>query len=302
MQAPLRRLVPEPSETTVADEIAALDFISGAHDDRPFTVTNFALTVDGRATISGRSGPIGTDTDTAMLVGLRTKVDAVMIGAGTMRAERYGPIPGERLMVLISKRLDLPWDAELFTSGRGSVLVFTCAEEDPPETATPVDVIRHEGHRRPRRSDAPPTRRARRSRPAQRGWSPPARPADRGGPGRRAVHHGRGEARGWSGARARGGAARNPSASSSSPGWPRTTRAQSFSTATASASPLLDHLGRDLPAAGLAGERAAAPSPRVAAPAGRGRDRALLHGPLFTAAKHPQAEDRGAEERRRRRG
>ena len=145
MQAPLRRLVPEPSETTVADEIAALDFISGAHDDRPFTVTNFALTVDGRATISGRSGPIGTDTDTAMLVGLRTKVDAVMIGAGTMRAERYGPIPGERLMVLISKRLDLPWDAELFTSGRGSVLVFTCAEEDPPETATPVDAIRHEG-------------------------------------------------------------------------------------------------------------------------------------------------------------
>ncbi len=53
-------------------------------------VTNFALTVDGRATIDGRSGPIGSETDTAMLVGLRTTVDAIMIGAGTMRTERYG--------------------------------------------------------------------------------------------------------------------------------------------------------------------------------------------------------------------
>ena len=51
---------------------------------------NFAATVDGRATIGGVSGPIGSDADTAMLVGLRTRFDAVMIGAGTMRAERYG--------------------------------------------------------------------------------------------------------------------------------------------------------------------------------------------------------------------
>ena len=51
---------------------------------------NFAATVDGRATIGGVSGPIGSEADTAMLAGLRTRFDAVMIGAGTMRAERYG--------------------------------------------------------------------------------------------------------------------------------------------------------------------------------------------------------------------
>ena len=56
---------------------------------------NFAVTVDGRATIAGVSGPIGSDADTAMLVGLRTRFDAVMIGAGTMRAERYGARPPE---------------------------------------------------------------------------------------------------------------------------------------------------------------------------------------------------------------
>ena len=56
---------------------------------------NFAATVDGRATIGGVSGPIGSDTDTAMLAGLRTRFDAVMIGAGTMRAERYGRLVAE---------------------------------------------------------------------------------------------------------------------------------------------------------------------------------------------------------------
>ena len=158
--AEVRRLLPEPGSTTIAEEVASYDFVGAAHENRPYTVTNFALTVDGRATISGRSGAIGTETDTAMLVGLRTRVDALMIGAGTMRAERYGRVvgdpqkrarreraglPHDPLMVIVSARLDLPWDAELFTSGAGRVLIFTSSETEAPETATPVRVVRHDG-------------------------------------------------------------------------------------------------------------------------------------------------------------
>jgi riboflavin-specific deaminase-like protein len=157
----IEQLVPDRAETTVAAQLASFDpaaLCTG--DDRPFTFTNFAVTVDGHATIDGRSGPIGTDTDTAMLVGLRNVAEAVMIGAGTMRAERYGRIlgdpskraarerrglPHDPLMVIISGRLMLPWDAELFTNGGGRVLIFTASEEEPPQTATPVRVIRHEG-------------------------------------------------------------------------------------------------------------------------------------------------------------
>jgi riboflavin biosynthesis pyrimidine reductase len=120
---------------------------------------NFAATVDGRATIGGISGPIGSRTDTAMLAGLRTRFDAVMIGAGTMRAERYGGLvpsqekrerreglglPPDPLMVLVSGRLDLPWDAPLFTEA-GRVLIFTSSEVDPPETTASVQVVRHDG-------------------------------------------------------------------------------------------------------------------------------------------------------------
>jgi riboflavin-specific deaminase-like protein len=154
----VERLFPDPGPTTPADQAASLDLIAAALEDRPYVVSNFVVTLDGRVTLEGRSGPIGSDSDTAMLVALRTRVDAVMIGAGTMRAECYGRVirdPAKRerrkrdgldddpLMVLISGRLDLPWDAPLFTEGVGEVLVFTASDEEPPATATPVHVERH---------------------------------------------------------------------------------------------------------------------------------------------------------------
>jgi riboflavin-specific deaminase-like protein len=130
-----------------------------APDDRPFVFLNMVASVDGRAAIDGRSGPIGSATDTEMLQRLRTRFDAVMIGAGTMRAERYGRIVSDPelrarreriglaedpLAVIVSGRLDLPWDASLFTDGNGRVLIFTASETEPPETATSVSVVRHE--------------------------------------------------------------------------------------------------------------------------------------------------------------
>jgi riboflavin-specific deaminase-like protein len=155
----MRRLIPEPGETTVEQQLDSYRPWEQPGGERPFVATNFAVTVDGRATISGVSGPIGSDADTEMLSRLRTRFDAVMIGAGTMRVEQYGRLASkqetrerreriglgpEPLMVLISGRLDLPWDAPLFTAGGGRVLVFTSSEAEPPETATDLVVVRHE--------------------------------------------------------------------------------------------------------------------------------------------------------------
>jgi riboflavin-specific deaminase-like protein len=156
----VRRLLPDPGPTSVAQQLDPIELTAQAPDHRPYVITNFAITLDGRATLHGRSGPIGSDTDTEMLVGLRTKVDAVMIGAGTMRIERYGRVvpdaskrarrereglPHDPLAVIVSGRLDLPWDAPLFTDGGGRVLIFTASEAEAPETQTPVRVVRHRG-------------------------------------------------------------------------------------------------------------------------------------------------------------
>ena len=106
----MRRLLPNPGETTVEQQLGSYRPWEDAHEDRPFVAMNFAATVDGRATIEGRSGPIGSDVDTAMLVGLRTRFDAVMIGAGTKRVEGYNQV-SQRLVVVESGpegRVDLP--------------------------------------------------------------------------------------------------------------------------------------------------------------------------------------------------
>ena len=155
---PVRRLAPDAGETTVAEQLATLDLGPLAHPDRPYLILNFATTIDGRAAFDGKSGGIGSATDTETLQRLRTHVDAVMIGAGTMRAERYGRMVSDPdfrayreaiglaldpLAVIVSNRLDLPWDAPIFTDGGGQVVVFTTSEDDAPSTATPVTLVRH---------------------------------------------------------------------------------------------------------------------------------------------------------------
>lgn len=157
----MKRLIPDVAETTVAEQLGAYrPWEDAGPGDRPLTAVNFAVTLDGRATIEGRSGQIGSDTDTEMLQTLRTRFDAVMVGAGTLRTERYGRVvPDESrragrvaddlaedpLAVVVSNRMELPWDAGLFTCGAGRVLVHTSSDEEPPATETPVEVVRHEG-------------------------------------------------------------------------------------------------------------------------------------------------------------
>jgi riboflavin biosynthesis pyrimidine reductase len=99
----VRRLTPDPGETTVEQQLDPYRPWEEEREGRPFVAMNFAATVDGRATIGGVSGPIGSDTDTSMLSGLRKRFDAVLIGAGTMRAERYAGL-SKRLVVVESGR------------------------------------------------------------------------------------------------------------------------------------------------------------------------------------------------------
>lgn len=156
----MQRLTPDPAPSTIDAQLKTFQPRELAGAARPYLFTNFAVTIDGHATIDARSGKIGSDTDTGMLVGLRARADAVLIGAGTVRAENYGRLlPNEQvraereraglapdpLAVVVSNRLELPWDAGLFGSGAGRVLIFTASDSTPPETATPVEVIRHPG-------------------------------------------------------------------------------------------------------------------------------------------------------------
>lgn len=94
-------------------------------------------TPDGEVDVDGRSGPLGGPADQARLIALRRASSIVLVGAGTVRAESYGPPsrPGLRIAV-VTRSCDLDFTSPLFASGAGLVVTSV----DSP--SVPVDSIR----------------------------------------------------------------------------------------------------------------------------------------------------------------
>jgi riboflavin-specific deaminase-like protein len=153
----LRRLHPEPGELTPEEATTGLRLGELAPPDRPYLVLNMVSTLDGRIAIDGRSGPIGDEADRELFHGLRTQADAVMVGAGTIRTERYGrmvrkPERRERreaeglaadpLAVVVSARLRLPEDLPLLQDPDSTVIVLTASDEELPALPARVHYLR----------------------------------------------------------------------------------------------------------------------------------------------------------------
>ncbi|HZP16029.1 MAG TPA: dihydrofolate reductase family protein [Nocardioides sp.] len=66
----------------------------------PWVRANFVSTVDGAAQgPDGRSGTINNEADVALFQQLRSTADVILVGAGTARTEKYGPV-GKPIVVL----------------------------------------------------------------------------------------------------------------------------------------------------------------------------------------------------------
>src|SRR3954453_23146795 len=105
----MERLLPDPGPTTIDEQLAQFDPASLCKsEERPYTFNNFVLSVDGHATLEGRAGTLGSRTDIALLMGLRAAAEAVMVGAGTMPAERYGPLIPDPQQRARRERIGLP--------------------------------------------------------------------------------------------------------------------------------------------------------------------------------------------------
>jgi riboflavin-specific deaminase-like protein len=95
--------------------------------------------------------------DRELFHGLREHVDAVIVGTGTLRAERYGRVvrdPDRRrrraasglnpepLACIVSRGGDVPTDIPLFADPGSRVLVFTSAALDTSALAAQIEVVR----------------------------------------------------------------------------------------------------------------------------------------------------------------
>jgi len=155
----LRRLHPEPGTVELDELTRDLRLRERAHDERPWLVTNFATTADGRAAVEGRSGPIGDDGDRELFRRLRTQVDALLVGTHTLRVERYGRtlrqpelrtaraalgLAPEPLLATVSRSGELPTEIPLFGEPDAHVVIFAppdCPDPDPT-CAARVELIR----------------------------------------------------------------------------------------------------------------------------------------------------------------
>jgi len=128
-----------------------------APSDRPYLGLNMVSSLDGKATLDWRTKGLSSDVDRRLFHHLRTQADAVMVGAGTARAERYGRITKndelrqkrvneglvpDALAVVVSGRLDLPPDLPLLNEPDQRVVIATGSDEELPGLEGEVEYAR----------------------------------------------------------------------------------------------------------------------------------------------------------------
>lgn len=101
---------------------------------------NFISSIDGAATSGGLSGALGMPADHRVFNLLRRLTDVVLVGAGTVRAEGYGPmrvgdadaawrtsagLPEHPVFAIVSGRLDLDPASSIFTDAPARPIVIT---------------------------------------------------------------------------------------------------------------------------------------------------------------------------------
>jgi riboflavin biosynthesis pyrimidine reductase len=111
--------------------------------ERPWVLANMVCDLTGSTTIDGRVGALSTGADVELFRRLRSVADVVLVGAETVRRERYGPVrieerdlrdgrPAPQLAV-VSRSLDFDWTIPMFgepDDPAGRSIVITCGAAD----------------------------------------------------------------------------------------------------------------------------------------------------------------------------
>jgi riboflavin-specific deaminase-like protein len=150
-------IYPERRPTSPEEMASALRLADLAPAGRPYLGLNMVSSLDGKATIDWRTKGLSTELDRRLFHHLRTQADAVMVGAGTLRAERYGRmtksselrekrlaegLAPDPLAVIVSARLDIPADLPLLNEPEQRVVIATGSDASLADTGEQVEYAR----------------------------------------------------------------------------------------------------------------------------------------------------------------
>ncbi len=131
----MRQLFPRVAESVTVRDVydAPRQRIATPHGTRPTVGMCMVQSIDGSTVVAGNSLALSGPADRDVLLGLRQIADAVLVGAGTVRQEGYGPPAKAGLRVgVVSRSGDVDLTTPLFTSGAGFLVA--------PERAAVADV------------------------------------------------------------------------------------------------------------------------------------------------------------------
>lgn len=160
----MRRLVPSLREEDLDDLYLDLE-LPEPPADRPHLYLDMVASADGAATVRGRTGELGSEADRLAFSRLREWCDAILVGAETVRIERYGPArpsEGSRRrreerglaavppVIVVTASCRLEPDARLFQDPDRRPIVLTVEDADPHAVRRLREVadVRQVGHGR----------------------------------------------------------------------------------------------------------------------------------------------------------
>jgi len=145
-----RRLFPDPGEIEGVEAVADLA-------GRPVLAVNMVVSGDGRAAFEGKTAPLSDPADRELFHLLRSQADAILVGTGTLRTERYGPLTkSDRLRALraeaglsadaigatLTRTLELPYDIPLFQDPATRFIAYTSSDREPEPCPAQLEVVR----------------------------------------------------------------------------------------------------------------------------------------------------------------
>ncbi len=143
MPAILQRLFPDPVRSVDPVDAYGRMLWEGTH--RPAVRLNMITSADGAASLKDRTAGLGGGADHTVFTTLRSLTDLILVGAGTVRAESYGParLDGETrtrrqgwglapvpTIAVLTRSCDLDWDAPFFTQAEQRPLILTTTSAD----------------------------------------------------------------------------------------------------------------------------------------------------------------------------
>jgi riboflavin-specific deaminase-like protein len=153
----MRALLPQPTDDVDLESAYAPG--ASPDPDRPFVRVNMISSVDGAITVGGRSGALGGPGDRRVFDVLRSLADVILVGAGTVRAEGYGPahiaddVASVRVargqvrvppIAVVTRSCHLDWNSPFFTDAEARPIVVTTDDADDHarrRAAAAADVI-----------------------------------------------------------------------------------------------------------------------------------------------------------------